>query len=72
MSIRWPVLLTIVVAIVAFIFGLRAAFFWKRASEVPIDPGWDFEPVDESDKQRGWTDDFLLAVAVTEEPEGLR
>lgn len=37
------------------ISGLGAAFYWRRASLVPIVPAWgDFEPLETDDKAIGW------------------
>jgi hypothetical protein len=63
-SLRWPTLLSIAMALAAFVAGLRAALIWKRASEVPIDPGWEDEimaPAETSNRHSGWIFGMLKA-----------
>lgn len=49
-------------ALAAFIVGLRAAFIWKDASDIAVDPGWgNWEPIEEIDKHSGWIFGMLSA-----------
>ena len=52
-------LAAIIVAIVAFIAGIRAAYLWYRASRVQIVPMWvkdgRIEPVNPGQAQAEWT-----------------
>ena len=62
--LRWPTLLSIAVALAACAVGLRAALIWKRASEVPVNPGWEDEilaPAETSDRHSGWIFGMLNA-----------
>lgn len=49
----------IVLAVLAFLTGLRAAYLWYRASRVHVMPMWDnegfIEPVDPVMAQSHWT-----------------
>jgi len=41
-------------AILAAISGLLSARFWKKSSNVPIDPNWYVAPEDECASTAGW------------------
>jgi hypothetical protein len=55
-------LLSGVLAFAALACGLIAASYAYRASKVPVDPGWTFEPVVPEIKQMGWTAATLSAL----------
>jgi len=52
----------IVLAIIGFILGLFAAWYWFLASQIDPTPVWgDREPVDQLDSQAGWIVGMLEA-----------
>jgi len=66
-------LLSAVFAVAASGVGFVAAWYWKKASEIPIDPGWNSgepgdtrnpEPADLEGigRMAGWLDGTMLAV----------
>ena len=59
-------LASIIVAIVAFIAGLRAAQIWHRASRVEIVPMWvsdgHMEPINQGQSQSQWTNAIIEAA----------
>jgi predicted RNA-binding Zn-ribbon protein involved in translation (DUF1610 family) len=44
----------LVFAFIALVTGLIAAYFWSRASMVPIVPTWKIEPGESDASQQGW------------------
>jgi phosphosulfolactate phosphohydrolase-like enzyme len=54
-------LISIVFAGCALVTGLVAAFYWRRSSEVVIDPGWSSEPVIDDWKHAGWISAILVS-----------
>jgi hypothetical protein len=67
---------SIVLAVAGLIVGLRAAYFWLKASEVPIDPGWnsgepgDMRPVQPADFEgmgilSGWNSATMTAFSAS-------
>ncbi len=54
-------LLSIIVACLALVCGLISARYWYVSSQLTHDPGWQFEPLLEEQKQMGWTVAFIKA-----------
>jgi hypothetical protein len=49
----------IVLALAAFITGLRAAWYWLKASNMSVTPMWTVEPGEQDAAQAGWTGGIL-------------
>jgi hypothetical protein len=46
---------SMVIALLAGIAGVIAAFFWLESAKISIDPPERFEPVDQADQAMFWT-----------------
>jgi hypothetical protein len=51
----------LVFAFIALVTGLIAAYFWSRASMVPIVPTWKIEPGESDASQQGWQVGTMMA-----------
>jgi hypothetical protein len=53
----------LVFAFIALVTGLIAAYFWSRASMVPIVPTWKIEPGESDASQQGWQVGTMMAFS---------
>ena len=51
----------LVFAFITLITGLIAAYFWSRASMVPIVPTWKIEPGESDASMQGWQAGTMMA-----------
>ena len=51
----------LVFAFIALVTGLIAAYFWSRASMVPIVPTWKIEPGESDASKQGWQVGTMMA-----------
>ena len=53
---------SVVFALAAGVTGFTAAYFWFKASKIPIDPGWGVEPGEVEAAHEGWITGTVKAV----------
>lgn len=52
---------SLIIAVLACVTGLRAAYLWWQASRIPVNPAWIVEPGETTDSLQGWVAAMLEA-----------